>query len=212
MRTRLTLSLTLLWTLIATLVIVTLTSARADADGWYFTEGVGSGTLEDQLGNRFEADFGMRVALGRRMDQWAIEGFMTMTDLSSVEQGNHALLVGYGLSARYIVPVTSHIELYARGGLHKLSLDMDMDMANSRDRGYQGRAIHYGAGAQLKGKVPALGFLFYPFFFTDLGPKVTAALWLETNQQYTRLHRDRVSSIDARLTTLSLGFAVGSDF
>ena len=43
---------------------------------------------------------------------------------------------------------------------------------------YGGRGLGVGAGIQLKGKVPAIGFLFFPLFFADWGPKVTAALFV----------------------------------
>lgn len=68
------------------------------------------------------------------------------------------------------------------------------------------------AGNSAKGKVRALGFMFWPLFFSGIGPKVTAAVYVDNGYEFYRLHRSGDRSIDAQLTNLTLGFAVGSDF
>ena len=57
-----------------------------------------------------------------------------------------------------------------------------------------------------------LGLLFWPLFFTNVGPKMTAALWLDSGYEFYRLHGDRPTAIDAQLSTMTFGFALGSDF
>jgi hypothetical protein len=77
---------------------------------------------------------------------------------------------------------------------------------------FEGRGLGVGAGVQLKGKGSVLGLLFWPLFFTNVGPKMTAALWLDSGYEFYRLHGDRPTAIDAQLSTLTFGFALGSDF
>ena len=80
-------------------------------------------------------------------------------------------------------------------------------------QGYAGNGLGLRAGAQVKGKVPVIGFLAWPLFFTGWGPKVTAALFLDNSIDVYRLH-DRYGSraVDAQLSSLTFGFAVGTDF
>jgi hypothetical protein len=77
---------------------------------------------------------------------------------------------------------------------------------------FEGRGLGVGAGIQLKGKGSVLGLLWWPLFFTNVGPKMTAALWLDSGYEFYRLHGDRPTAIDAQLSTLTFGFALGSDF
>jgi hypothetical protein len=103
---------------------------------------------------------------------------------------------------KFLQPLAPNVELYLRGGL---------------SRGYaagldaSGRGLGLGAGVQVKGKVSALGLVFWPLFFSGVGPKITAAAYLETGYEVYRLHGPRRST-DAQLNHLMLGFAFGSDF
>jgi len=181
--------------------------STAAADGWYFSESVGSGELGSELAEHLDLDITGRMALGRRMGKLAVEGILIGNGLSG--SGDLVTMMGYGISARYLFPVSRHLEFYFRGGLHKSRL---FRTSWSDDLAYRGRAIHYGAGAQVKTKVPALGLLFAPLFFSDLGPKMTVALFLEAGGELTRLHHEELGSHDASTRTWMLGFALGSDF
>ena len=74
--------------------------------------------------------------------------------------------------------------------------------------------IDGGAGVQLRGKVRALGFLYWPLFFVPAGPKVDAAIFIDHGVEFDRLHAvtGPERSIDARFTRLTIGFHVGGDF
>lgn len=196
---------------LAIVALVSLSHAStAQADGWYFSEGFGKTQVGDQLGEHFDGTMSVRIAIGRRFSKWALEGFVINNMLEGHDgfSSGFESAIGYGLSAKYLFPVGRRVELYVRAGLHSIELDTD----GFDEGGYSGRALHYGAGAQIKGKVPVLGLLFFPLLFTDIGPKMTASVWAETNHEITRLHRDGWESIDGRFKSLTFGFGVGSDF
>lgn len=197
---------------IATLSIATASDAQAD--GWFFSEGFGTSEVGGELGEVMDGTANVRIALGRRFGKWAIEGFMMANMMDGqaglLEGGFHAA-TGYGLSARYMFPVSERTELYLRGGLHKIRMDIEVNDPWADDE-FSGRAFHFGAGAMIKGKVPVLGLLALPLLFTNYGPKMTGALWVEANQQFTRLHNINYDSIDASISSLTVGFSVGSDF
>jgi hypothetical protein len=185
----------------------------ARADGIYFTESFGGSDVKDQLGAYLPSAFHFRIAAGMRFGTWAVEthlGAHVGTADTSFEEGHS--LTTYGLDLKYIQPlVDDHVEIYLRGGVRYALVD---DGSTIHD--YAGRGLGGGAGIQLKGKVRALGFLAWPCFFLKIGPKVTGALWLDADGSFYRLHRDgrqaATPAIDAKLTTISGGFAIGSDF
>lgn len=214
-------------TRVLTLLVLCLATATAAAEGVYFTEAFGGTSYKGDLAGYGDA-FRVRVSFGYRHRAWAVEGFIaghinfnelaegepacgpapcdaartvTPPPPSSGESG--ANLLTYGVEVKRISRVTNHLELYLGGSLGR----------GVMPSGYAGNGIGLRAGAQVKGKVPALGFLCWPLFFTGWGPKVTAALFLENGVDYYRLH-DRHSSraVDAQLASLTFGFAVGSDF
>src|SRR5207244_10566540 len=106
---------------------------------------------------------------------------------------------------KYLAPLSAHFDAYLRGTI-------SAGVADGALEGYEGRGLGFGAGVQLKGKVRALGFLWWPLFFTGIGPKVTAALYLDDGYEFYRLHGPAPVAVDAALTHMTLGFAVGSDF
>jgi hypothetical protein len=77
-----------------------------------------------------------------------------------------------------------------------------------------GRGLGGGVGLQLRGKVRALGFAYWPLFFVPVGPKVNAAIFIDHGVDFYRLHDPvaKVDALDAKLTRLTFGFNVGSDF
>ncbi len=213
------------------LLLVCLLTARAAADGAYVTESFGGTDVHDELGAQMGSAFRFRVAVGVRRGRWAVEGWMA--GALGIEGGHHhhgasprppceihcyepstpdAMTSGanglfmYGLDLKYLAPLARNLEVYVRGSMSRGLLDGD----------YAGRGLGVGAGIQVKGKVPAIGFLFWPLFFTHWGPKLTAAAFIDDGFEFYRLHRGgdfgSGDSIDARLSHLTVGFAVGSDF
>jgi hypothetical protein len=192
-------------------------ASESHADGWYFTEGMGQSELNGELSDYFEGgDLAGRVSLGRRGHTWSVEANFMATGLEGrrVFAGNSYSALTIGLDAKYHVPLgTSGLGVYLRGGLNKMNLDGSWgNFDELRGDEYEGRGITYGAGVQIKGKIPAVGFLFWPLFFTDIGPKITGALWLDTSRQFVRLHHPNGPSLDGDFSTWTLGFAIGSDF
>lgn len=220
--------------------LICATAGGAAADGFYFTESLGGTNVKDELGSRMSSAVRIKLALGVRRRSWAIEGWIA-GDIAANEgygdgygydggaapppcasrnsgcEGPYDTAVGYGptslttygLDLKYLQPVSEHIEIYLRGSISHGVMSGQLD-------GYGGRGLGVGAGVQLKGKVPAIGFLWWPLFFTGWGPKVTAAVFVDDGYDFYRLHPgDRLEAgpaIDAQLSHLTLGFAVGSDF
>jgi hypothetical protein len=208
--------------------LMAVPATPASADGIYFTESFGGANIKDELGERIDSAFKLRVSVGVRRRRWAVElwgggylaeqqgpGSLGKPGCAGCEGRDYyaystASLGAYGLDLKYIETLSRHFEVYLRGGPSAAIVDgAGLD-------GYAGRGLGFGAGAQLKGKVRALGFLWWPLFFTGVGPKVTASLWADAGYDFYRLHRggklEAVPAIDAKVTSMSIGFAVGSDF
>ena len=188
----------------------------ATADGFYFTESIGGSDIKGPLARYIPSAFHARIALGMRSGAWAIESHFglheSLDDAPTADDPyHHNALATYGIDLKYIQPlVDKHLEVYLRGGVRYGVMDDDSEIDS-----FAGRGLGGGAGIQLKGKIRALGFLCFPFFFLKLGPKITGSLYLDASYSFFRLHRDGdldAPGIDARITTLSGGFAVGSDF
>ncbi len=186
----------------------------ASADGIYFFEQLGGADVHDELGATFEgARFHARAGLGLRRRAWALEGWIGAYDSGAPYDGGERIrsdLFTYGLDLKYHARLTRHLELYVRGGLSRGELRQYEGVS------YAGRGAGVGAGIQVRGKVSVLGFLFWPLFFSGVGPKISAALYLDNGVEFYRLHRDgdfdSGSSIDARLTSTTLGFRLGYGF
>jgi hypothetical protein len=185
-------------------------------------------TISDEMSRHMSGAVRIRAALGYRRNQLAFElwaaggigwssqdsyatssGYLSQTDTTQPSPGGegghyHGDTGGIamvGVDVKYIKTVSPHFEVYAKGGLSR---------AYAGQIG-SGPGLGVGAGAQIKGKVPVIGFLFWPLFFTGLGPKCTAALFAETGYEFYRLH-GYSRATDAQITSWTLGFAVGSDF
>jgi hypothetical protein len=198
------------------LVALTLAAAAgpARADGHYFSFGAGPSTVGDELG-AVSGDGGrIRMAIGHRFGAFAVEGFVAPEFLD--EKADIAG-VGYGVDVRYILPLTSGVQGYVRGSMSRLTLhdegwESGAALGGADER--SGRGLGGGVGLQLRGKVRALGFLYWPFFFLPLGPKTSAAIYIDHGVDFYRLHdtSGRTDALDAKLTRLTIGFNVGSDF
>jgi hypothetical protein len=211
------------------LLLVALSTHSALADGAYFTESLGGTDVKDQLSPYMDNAARFRIAGGYRKGNLAFELWFA-ADLNAepydaydaspsyevtTPDGYHGTgyygdythdhatsIESYGLDAKWLHPISPGLEVYVRGGLSKGYAD-GLDAS--------GRGLGIGAGAQLKGKVPALGFLFWPFFFTNIGPKVTAAAFVDTTYEFYRFH-GATHTTDAQLSHLTVGFAIGNDF
>ena len=209
-------------------LVTVLGTASAAADGIYVSEAVGGTTIKNDLGQKMGDGLRIRFALGYRLNKsWAIEGFLAgdisttsyiaepvaaaRCDCATPTPEPHGVygssVTTVGVDVKYLRPLSDNFEVYLRGSLGKGYLDAS---------DYSGRGFGVGAGAQVKGKVRALGFLFWPLFFVPYGPKVTAALFVDTGADFYRLHRhgelDNPDAIDGSFNRLTIGWAVGADF
>lgn len=192
--------------------------------GVYFSESFAGVNVSDELGNSLDGGVRFRVAIGYRRNNLAFElwgaggllwgrdefasrsGYLSTDTIQPTNPGSHYTpnndgFAQVGVDVKYLKTLSKNFEIYGRAGLGRAA-------AGSVGAG---NGIGLGAGAQLKGKVPVIGFLFWPLFFTGIGPKCTAAIFTETGYEFYRLHND-VRSTDAQLTSWTVGFAVGSDF
>jgi hypothetical protein len=191
--------------LVAALVLAA-TVSTASADGFYYSEGFGGTRIHDELSAFTPDAFRIRVALGMRRREWAYEAWFAGNLSNEVYGDEQPNLITGGVDLKYIQPVSRHLEVYLRGSAMVGGLEgADLDA-------FSGRGLGVGAGVQLEGKGSILGLLWWPLFFTNVGPKMTAALWLDSGYEFYRLHGDRPTAIDAQLSTLTFGLAVGSDF
>jgi hypothetical protein len=205
------------------LVLVCATAVPASADGFYFTEALGGTDVKDELGAYMGSALRFRIAAGMRRGNWAVEAWLgahigddePTSDGGARWDGDASAdpfkaLTTYGVDLKYLQPMAKHLEVYLRGSVSAGFMD------GAGLTTYAGRGLGAGAGIQLKGKVRALGLLFWPMFFVPVGPKLTGALYLDAGADFYRLHPagqfNAGDAIDARLTTMTGGFAVGSDF
>ncbi|HEY0189567.1 MAG TPA: hypothetical protein VGC42_00500 [Kofleriaceae bacterium] len=193
--------------------------ARAEESidhGAYVEESFGVATSRGPLGRMLGSPLHVRVGLGMRLGHFAIEPWF-LSDMQTDRVGAFRGLIGgdpaagssdlsaLGIDLKYIVPIDKHLEVFVRGG--PLSAD-----ANGAMAGYAGRGFGFGGGAQLTGKVRALGFLWSPLFFLKRGPMVTGSLFLDAGYDFYFLRADDAPAINSRVGHVSLGFAIGSAF
>lgn len=195
------------------------TRARAEdpsTQGAYVAESFGVATSHGKLDPMLGSPLHLRFGIGMRLGHFAIEPWF-LSDLQTDRVGAFKGLVGgepapgsadltsMGIDLKYIAPLDRHLDVFVRGG--PLTAD-----ANGAIAGYAGRGVGFGAGAQLTGKVRALGFLWSPLFFLKRGPMVTGSLFLDAGYDFYFLRSDRAPAINARVGHVSLGFAVGAAF
>ncbi len=196
-------------------VLGAATDARADT-GFYFNESFGVGLSRDELAPYLGQPMHIRVALGVRLGDFAIEPWV-LSDLQTDRDGAFKGLIGgtpamgsadltsYGLDGKYIIAIDKHLSAYVRGGPLRVSANGALD-------GYSGWGFGAGGGFQITGRVRALGFLWSPLFFMNKGPKITGSVFLDQGYDFYRLRSSSAPTIDARIGHVSVGFAVGSAF
>jgi hypothetical protein len=190
-------------------------AARADT-GAYFAESFGVATGHGPLASALGSPFHLRLAVGMRLGDLAIEPWI-LSDLQTDRVHAFRGLVGgdpaagsadlnaMGLDAKYIVALDRRLEVFARGG--PLTAEGTGTLT-----GYRGRGFGLAGGAQLTGDVRALGFLWSPLFFLERGPLVTGALFLDAGYDFYFLRSKLGPPIDARVSHVSIGFAIGTAF
>jgi len=203
------------------LVVPVLLARSARADGIYFSEAFGGTRYDNELSSFVDGAVRIRVALGYRAKRVAVEAFFggDMAD-EGYAAASEPDLVTYGIDAKYLFPVTSHLEVYLRGSISRAEVD-EYDSAELS--GYGGRGLGIGTGVQLKGKTPVVALLFWPAAVTcavtrackNLGPEATVAVFLDQGYDFYRLHGGGSRAgyaVDGEATRWTLGFAAGSDF
>ena len=194
-------------TLAALLGTMLVHTQRAAADGVYFSESFGGGSL------RVEGDarnyFGLDIALGYRAKQWALEGHWGVlagdaaAARETAPQTNYTFITG-GLRGKYFPVRTAHFDAYVRGGLA---------LAASYSDVYTGRGYQAGVGAQVKARVPVLALLAWPLALipNTPGPRMTVALFADIGVERYRLHTVD-ASMDVTARGINFGIALGRDF
>jgi hypothetical protein len=196
---------------VAPLLVVCALAATARADGFFYSEELGGTHVKDELAQYLPGAFRAKVTLGVRHGDWAIDGFFAADAPNTTDDAPAPVesLTTYGIDVKRIERVSKHVELYLRGTASYAHADGALD-------GYGGRGLGFGAGVQLKGKGSVLGLLCLPLFFTNIGPKMTGAIFLDDGYDFYRLHAGddlhATPAIDAQLTHLTAGIAVGTDF
>lgn len=201
-------------------VLVAALASHARADGVYASESFGAGAVRSQLGDyASNGSLRIRLSAGYRAGHWAGEAFVAPEFLFD-SYGSDTVAVGYGLDIRRIQPVSKHLSIYLRGSMSRMAIAanqvyyadcIDYCGGSSLD-GAAGRGLGIGMGAQLSGKVPVLGLLAWPLFFTSGGPKMTGAVFIEDSYDFYRLVRPSGGTVDASITRWTFGVAAGTDF
>ena len=199
-------------------VVLALASTAA-ADGFYYSEGFGATHVKDEYASYTDSNlFRFRVALGMRRGQWAYEGAVAVNapvdpyyddDGPRGYNGHGAAASTLGdveFTVKYLQPISRHLELYVRG-------TAGYGWADGALNDFAGRSLGVGAGIQLKGRGSVAGLLFWPLFFlVKTGPMMTAGIYLDDGYDFFRLHGPAPVAVDAQLTHLTGGVAVGTDF
>lgn len=208
----------------AVLLFAALSARPVHAEGVYFSEGFGTGAVRNELADYTDrGTFRLRVAAGYKVGRWATEVFVA-PEFFFDGYSNDTMAVGYGLDVKRIQPISRHASLYLRGSMSRMTfaastvydaqpgcIDWCGGYGSGLD-GASGRGLGLGVGAQITGKVPVLGLLAWPLFFTNYGPKMTGAIFLEDSYDFYRLQKPGGGTIDASITRWTFGVAAGSDF
>jgi hypothetical protein len=188
------------------LLVLCVATSVAHADGYYFTEGMGGTRVKDDLAAYQDGFFRFRVSVGHRRGHWATELFMAGDINTNIYTEGPSLTTG-GVDLKYIQPVSGNLEVYLRGSATLGALDTTLS-------DFSGRGLGVGAGIQFKGKGSVWGLLWWPLFWlVKSGPKMTGAIWLDDGYEYYRFHGKTPGDvINAQLTHITFGYAVGTDF
>ncbi len=193
-------------TAVRSLVILCALAATARADGFYFTEGAGGVAIHDQVGHILRSAGRIRISLGDRVGPWAVEAWLAATLPGTIDPMPTELDT-WGLDLKRVEPLSQHLEVYVRG-------TMSAAKGYGALEGFGGRGLGFGAGIALHGKVSPWGLLWAPLFFlVRKGPMIHGALWLDDGYEFYRLRSaEHPWTLDAQMSHVTFGFALGSDF
>ncbi len=194
--------------------VTVVAAAFARADGLYVTEQLGVSRTGGELGDYFGGDVAGHIGLGLHLDGWAFEGSVHVDELEGrgAFAGDRYEAVAWGAGVRRLFPVSPWVRLYARGGVEHVRVAEPGATDGALGDGYAGRGLTWGGGMMLSGRVPLVGFLFPPLFFTDIGPEVSAGAWLDAGDRLLSLHKDRASDLTGFTRTWLVGVSLGGEF
>jgi len=196
--------------------MIVASSASHAGNGLYVAESFGAGAANGPLHSVVGGALHVRIGLGMRFGHVAIEPWIA-SDLQTQRDGGFKGLIGgdpasgsadlelKGLDVKYIVALDRHMDVFVRAG--PLLAD-----GNGALTGYHGAGVGVAGGAQLTGRVRALGFLWAPLFFLERGPMVTGALFLDAGYDATFLRMTGGAPVHAGIAHVSIGFAIGTGF
>jgi hypothetical protein len=184
------------------------------ARGVYFSESVGPSISNNRVG------LGGRVGAGYRVSDFAYEAWVGGSEINTrcAQEACPSEVLQIGFDIKYLQPVSKRVETYLRGGVAHESSEYDYDELHHRTGLHaSGLGVSGGIGIQVKGKVTALGFLIPLAFWSDIGPKVTIATFVEAGVDVFRLRSRPFAegperSIYGNFASLRFGVAFGSDF
>jgi hypothetical protein len=194
--------------------VTTIAAASGRADGLYFTEQIGLSRVGGELGHYVAGGVTAHIGAGYHLQGWAFEVHVNIDDLRGrgLFSGDSVELLSRGLTVRRLFPVSPAVRLYARGGVEEVEVEPSTWSEGRRADGYAGTGLDLGGGVVLSGRVPLVGFLFAPLFFTDIGPKVSAAAWLDVGDRLLSLEKPDASDLDGFTRSWLLGFSLGGRF
>jgi hypothetical protein len=175
---------------------------------FYAFEGITYSKIHGDLAARGTDVLQLQVGLGYQPENslWAYE---LMGRGGGTLDGQGASLIGWGLRAKRLIPLSRHFQLYGRAGVTENLL------TDSPGSDLVGFGLEYGAGAMASIRVRALGLLFWPAFFLPVGPKVTVSLWADLGGELGNMHSGHGSSAesyDYRTASASYGLNIGGRF
>ncbi len=193
--------------------VTVVAAASGRADGLYFTEQIGVSRVGGELGDFYAGGIAAHIGGGYHIDGWAFELAVDFDELRGrgLFAGDSYELMSRGLTVRRLFPVSPAVRLYARGGVEAVEVEPS-SWSDRLGDGYAGTGIDLGGGVVLSGRVPLVGFLFAPLFFTDIGPKVSAAAWLDVGDRLLSLEKPDASDLDGFTRSWLLGFSLGGSF
>ncbi len=177
---------------------------------FYLFEGITYSKMHGDLAARGADILQIQVGLGYQPENslWAYELMGRGGGTLEVE-GTGASLIGWGLRAKRLIPLSRHFQLYGRAGVTENLL------TDNSGPDLVGFGFEYGAGAMASFRVRALGFLFWPAFFLRVGPKVNVSLWADLGGELGNMHAGHNSSSESynyRTTSASYGLNLGGRF
>ena len=176
----------------------------------YVFEGFSYQRIHGELASQASEMMQLQIGLGYQPSNsdWAYELMGRLGGTVGAADSSAGVL-GWGVRAKRFHRLAKHFHLYGRAGITENAL-VDLPGPN-----LVGFGVEYGMGAMASVRVRALGFLFWPAFFFQTGPKVNLSLWADVGGEFGNLHSGHESSAQSynyRTTAASYGINVGGRF